>query len=1097
METVFRPSDWKKAALLALSGVLLASCVQDGDGQRPATSPAAAAPRAVERTIDLPLRAEGMTGIEIAVANNGSEIVDASADRTGRVVATAHGPERVVRIWDSTGNGGLELRAEIRPPRPAANLKPSAVVGAINQALVGAEGTIQSVSVSSNGRWVAIAGDFGASFGNETFAFVYEIETKSLIRTLRFPGTATRAVRFAADGRTLLVGVADIDLTQAHRGLFAMHGREALQTQQTLPATRHGLLALDTADWSTISSLRTLDTAPWNVQVAADGSALVLTVGGQLLHFRSARNLTTPPRTFGSIDQVTALAYASNGRFAVAVGRGPGDRSDRILALDVASGQITAALGLPEFLPRGGRSVSLSGDMRTAILIGDERLARDPRGRAPAAVFWNLQAGTATIQQLSNLPASAVVAGPDGQALLFGRFEHRTIRLQAGARAGSAQVVTRTANVRQSFAFHASQCARFRVSADGEELDFVANAIDPRRGEAGGPSTPTIQRSARFSIAERRLAIDNARARPTTTFEAPPSRALVELQNGSLLVDGQPVSRAVRIDAVSGTAGNMALIASVQTDEQLLLWDRAARTLRWAARLEAGVSCLNATRDGKYAVALHDDGTVRWYDMRNGAIALTLFATPEPDRWVAWTPSGLFMASPGGADLLGVRVNRRADQLADFFPLSRLGAQFENPDLVLAAFRAGDENAGAQRLASALTGAIPSAATLGTRTRELPSISRLEATPPLVTLLSPVGDLQTADQRVPVRFRVRPPQTEGLADLRVLIDGREVGTLRPPSAANADGEFELSTNVVLPRRDAVVSIVARGRSGLTDTSSFQTRWNGPPDRTRARLFVLAVGVGQYADANISPLRYPAKDVADFVAAFRAQRGVLYEDVVVRALTDRDATRHAVDEGIEWLERNVTDRDVGAIFFAGHGFMLPDNNYYLALHDSQAIDLARTGMRSDRLSDASARLKGRLALLFIDACHAGALGRPMSVAGSRTRGAPQPDPARFINQLARLDGGLVVFMSSTGTQVSQERDDLQNGVFTRAVVEGLGGGADADRNGAIHISELEAFVSRRVGELTEDQQTPTSQKPGTVPDAPLALRRAANAARVLP
>ena len=80
---------------------------------------------------------------------------------------------------------------------------------------------------------------------------------------------------------------------------------------------------------------------------------------------------------------------------------------------------------------------------------------------------------------------------------------------------------------------------------------------------------------------------------------------------------------------------------------------------------------------------------------------------------------------------------------------------------------------------------------------------------------------------------------------------------------------------------------------------------------------------------------------------------------------------------------------------------------------------------------------------------------------------------------------MVFTSSTGRQFSQERDEWKNGAFTKALVEALRGGADYQHDKRITIGELEVYLSHRVQELTNGEQSPTSTKPKTIPDLVVA------------
>lgn len=59
----------------------------------------------------------------------------------------------------------------------------------------------------------------------------------------------------------------------------------------------------------------------------------------------------------------------------------------------------------------------------------------------------------------------------------------------------------------------------------------------------------------------------------------------------------------------------------------------------------------------------------------------------------------------------------------------------------------------------------------------------------------------------------------------------------------------------------------------------------------------------------------------FVAAMWLQEGGLYRQVDVRLLTDQQAIKDNIRDGLEWVQRQTTGRDVAMVFFAGHGVNL--------------------------------------------------------------------------------------------------------------------------------------------------------------------------------
>jgi hypothetical protein len=73
----------------------------------------------------------------------------------------------------------------------------------------------------------------------------------------------------------------------------------------------------------------------------------------------------------------------------------------------------------------------------------------------------------------------------------------------------------------------------------------------------------------------------------------------------------------------------------------------------------------------------------------------------------------------------------------------------------------------------------------------------------------------------------------------------------------------------------------------------------------------------------------------------------------------------------------------------------------------------------------------------------------------------------------------VFASSTGRQVSIEDRRWNNGAFTKALLEGLGGKADLNRERAVRVNGLASYLANRVKELTEGKQMPVMVAPKTV------------------
>lgn len=93
------------------------------------------------------------------------------------------------------------------------------------------------------------------------------------------------------------------------------------------------------------------------------------------------------------------------------------------------------------------------------------------------------------------------------------------------------------------------------------------------------------------------------------------------------------------------------------------LWRKEAPGVAWA---------VNISGDGRLAVAAYGDGTIRWRRMEDGGEILALFPLIDGENWVAWTPEGVYAATPGARGMLRWHVNRGWDAAAEAVPVSAI-----------------------------------------------------------------------------------------------------------------------------------------------------------------------------------------------------------------------------------------------------------------------------------------------------------------------------------------------------------------------------------------------------------------------------------------
>ena len=312
--------------------------------------------------------------------------------------------------------------------------------------------------------------------------------------------------------------------------------------------------------------------------------------------------------------------------------------------------------------------------------------------------------------------------------------------------------------------------------------------------------------------------------------------------------------------------------------------------------------------------------------------------------------------------------------------------------------------------------------------------------------------------------------------VRVLLNGRPLSQQR--GLQRQDGT-QGHIQVNLPAHDVELSLIAENKHGASLPASISLRWQGDSGgfKIRPKLYILSIGVSNYQDKSLK-LNYAAKDAKDFADAMRQQNHGLYRDVEVKLLQNPD--RDQLLDGLDWLERQATSKDVAMLFLAGHGVNDKKGDYYFLPVNANLDKLRRTAISYFDIKSTVSNLSSKT-LVFIDSCHSG------NVMGKFIRRGV-PDITAVINDLTSAENGVVVFASSTGKQSSYEHVRWKNGAFTEALVEGINGKADYTQDGKITINQLDLYLSERVKTLTENRQTPVTTKPHTIADYPIIWLR---------
>ena len=169
-------------------------------------------------------------------------------------------------------------------------------------------------------------------------------------------------------------------------------------------------------------------------------------------------------------------------------------------------------------------------------------------------------------------------------------------------------------------------------------------------------------------------------------------------------------------------------------------------------------------------------------------------------------------------------------------------------------------------------------------------------------------------------------------------------------------------------------------------------------------------------------------------------------------------------------------------------------YYSGHARAQGIDLGATEMPLTELRERLFAVHASLTVVVLDACQSGAF--------SRIKGA-QPAADFSYSSRQHLDAtGVAVLASSSGSELSQESEELKSSYFTHHLLVGLRGAGDANGDGQVSIDEAYRYAYHQT--LLATAETAVGGQHVTFEadlkghgEVPLSYPRAATAQIVLP
>ncbi len=262
---------------------------------------------------------------------------------------------------------------------------------------------------------------------------------------------------------------------------------------------------------------------------------------------------------------------------------------------------------------------------------------------------------------------------------------------------------------------------------------------------------------------------------------------------------------------------------------------------------------------------------------------------------------------------------------------------------------------------------------------------------------------------------------------------------------------------------------------------------------KSDLFLVSLGVSQYNEERYN-LKYATKDALELEKLFK--KGGKFGNVRTVTYTDREVLANRLVEIDTFLQQAKTN-DIIIVFYAGHGVLDSDLDYYLGTYDLNFSAPEKRGIKFDELEQLVERQNCRNKLILLDACYSGEIDKNAfdielndmeNMDSIRFRGAgikinPKKGTSLGVFELSKLlfidmrpDQGTNIISSASGAELAYEGEEWENGLFTYVLKNGLDN-FEADLNGdkLIKISELQLYLRDEVSNLSKGNQNPLSRK----------------------